>query len=276
MIECLFFRISRAILFWVGFLLCGSVLRVQAQHERSVLLGVGSSSQLDTYLSPMEYRGLQFSFLTSTERMTPWADRRISFQQTFLGAFSNTENPAATANEWGGRIAYDVGYHYHWHPYPMLQLQAGALVGADAGFLYNSRNGNNPAQGRAGLDLSVSVAAAFRFRIRRLPMHLRYQADVPVMGGMFSPQYGQSYYELYLGNRDHNVCFTHPGNALSIRQLMTWDFHFRRTTLRLGYLADIRQSHVNRIRVHDISHSLLLGYVHYFRKMSNPHASLSQ
>ncbi|MBR5750249.1 MAG: hypothetical protein IKX82_01180, partial [Bacilli bacterium] len=37
---------------------------------RSLLFGIGRTNQLDTYLSPMEYTGLQVSFLTQSERMT--------------------------------------------------------------------------------------------------------------------------------------------------------------------------------------------------------------
>mgnify|MGYP000132104598 FL=1 len=61
--------------------------------------------------------------------------------------------------------------------------------------------------------------------------------------------------------------FTSPANALSLRQLFSLDFCFARTTLRVGYLSDIRQSHVNGIRVHDISRSLMLGYVRHFQTL---------
>ncbi len=229
------------------------------------MMGVGRTNQLDTYLSPMEYTGPQWSFLSQRHRMTRMANGRISFQSMVHGAFSYTENPAATANEWGGRIAYDAGWHYRWNITPHLHLMAGGLVGADAGFLYNTRNGNNPAQGRLSVDISASAGGAWTFHIGRLPMQVAYQADLPLLGCMFSPQYGQSYYEISQGNRDDNVCFTNPAVALSLRQLLTLDLQFHRTTLRVGYLSDIRQSHVNHIKVHDVSRSFMLGYVRYFQ-----------
>ena len=83
-------------------------------YTRSTLFGVGFSNQLDTYLSPMEYTGFQLSFLTARERMTHWADGNLSFQSLLQGAFSHTKNPARTATAWGGRLAYDAGWHYHW------------------------------------------------------------------------------------------------------------------------------------------------------------------
>ncbi len=235
--------------------------------SRAVMVGMGHSSQLDTYLSPMEYGGPQLSFLTQRERMTGMAGGHIAFQGTMQGAFSYTENPAGNANDLGGRLGYDAGWHYVWQPLRHLSLKAGGLVGADVGFLYNTRNGNNPAQARANVDVSLSAGGSYEFHIRRLPMEAHYQADLPVLGCMFSPRYGQSYYEIYQGYGDHNVRFTQPGNALSLRQLLTLDFCFPRTTLRVGYLSDIRQSHVNGIRTHDISRSFMLGYVRHFQTL---------
>lgn len=231
----------------------------------STLFGVGFSNQLDTYLSPMEYSGFQLSFLASRERMTRWADGNISFQSLLQGAFSHTKNPAHTATAWGGRLAYDAGWHYHWQLSDRLSLKAGGLVGADLGFLYITRNSNNPAQGRFGVDISASAGGKYRFKIKKLPVQINYQADLPVIGCMFSPQFGQSYYDISQGSRDHNVCFSHPGNALCFRQLLTFDLEFKRASLRFGYMGDIRQSHVNSIRMHDINHSFMIGYVRYLK-----------
>ena len=231
----------------------------------STLFGVGFSNQLDTYLSPMEYSGFQLSFLASRERMTRWADGNISFQSLLQGAFSHTKNPAHTATAWGGRLAYDAGWHYHWQLSDRLSLKAGGLVGADLGFLYIARNSNNPAQGRFGVDISASAGGKYRFKIKKLPVQINYQADLPVIGCMFSPQFGQSYYDISQGSRDHNVCFSYPGNALCFRQLLTFDLEFKRASLRFGYMGDIRQSHVNSIRMHNINHSFMIGYVRYLK-----------
>ena len=237
------------------------------QVSRSLLVGIGRVSQLDTYLSPMEYKGPQMSFISMRERMTGMADGRISFQSMLQGAFSYAENPAQTANELGGRLAYDAGWHYVWNPYGPIRLKAGALAGADIGFLYNTRNSNNPAQARASVDVSLSVGASYGLRLRSLPLQVQYQAHLPMVGCMFSPNFGQSYYEIYQGNRDHNVCFISPVNALSLRQLLCVDLCFSRTTLRVGYLSDIRQSHVYGIKMHDISRSFMLGYVRHFQTL---------
>lgn len=234
---------------------------------RTLLFGIGRTNQYDTYLSPMEYTGLQVSFLIQSERMTRLLDRHVSFQSTLHGVYTSTDNPANTADYIGGRLAYDAGWHYHYSPMPNLNLKGGTMVGADLGFLYNSRNGNNPAQGRFSIDLSLSAGADYSFCLRHLPMRVSYQADLPMIGLMFNPEFGESYYEISQQGVGHDIICAHPGNALSLRQLLTMDFCLRRITLRIGYLCDIRQSNASGLKYHDISHSFMFGFVRHFQLM---------
>ena len=191
---------------------------------RTFLLGIGRTNQLDTYLSPMEYKGTQVSFLTQSERMTHLAQRHISFQ-------------------------------------------GGALIGTDLGFLYNDRNGNNPAQGQFSLDLSLSAGGAYSFHLRKLPMRASYQADLPMLGMMFCPEFGESYYEISQKGAGHDLLCAHPGNALSFRQMLMLDFCLRRITLRVGYLNDVRQRNAHGLKYHDFSHSFMFGIVRHFREL---------
>ena len=235
--------------------------------SRTLLIGIGKTNQLDTYLSPMEYAGTQISFLTQSERMTHLANRHISFQNTLFGAFTSTDNPAETASYIGGRLAYDAGWHYHYTPIEKLDLKGGALIGTDLGFLYNDRNGNNPAQGRFSADISLSAGADYSFSLWRLPMQAHYQADLPMIGLMFCPEFGESYYEISQNGVGHDIICAHPGNALSLRQLLTMDFCLKRITLRVGYLCDIRQSNARNLKYHDISHSFMFGIVRHFQPL---------
>ncbi|MBP5392912.1 MAG: DUF3316 domain-containing protein [Bacteroidaceae bacterium] len=234
---------------------------------RAFLLGIGRTNQLDTYLSPMEYTGTEVSFLMQSERMTKLAKRHISFQSTFQGVFTSADNPAETATYTGGRLAYDAGWHYNYSPFSNFNLKGGALIGTDLGFLYNDRNGNNPAQGRFSADVSLSAGADYSYRLGHLPMQLHYQADLPMIGLMFCPEFGESYYEISQNGVGHDIVCAHPGNALSLRQMLMMDFCLKRITLRVGYLCDIRQSNARDLKYHDVSHSFMFGIVRHFQMM---------
>lgn len=232
--------------------------------KEAVTLGMGGARQQDTYLSPLNFKGTQFSFLRETIRMTHWTDRRVSFQTLMHGAFSLTENQPKTSGYWGGELGYDLAWHRNWEACKGLRLMAGGMLSSEAGFLYHTRNGNNPAQGRLQIQIALSLAGSYSFLIRKLPLTVRYQADIPAVGVMFSPQFGQSYYEISQGNRDHNVCATHPANAFSIRQMCTIDIPIRRYAVRVGYQSNLRQSRVNDIRTYNHYRSLMLGFVREF------------
>lgn len=235
--------------------------------SRAFLMGIGHTNQLETYLSPMEYTGIQIGLMAQSERTTHLAYRHISFQSTFQGFYTSADNPAATAKYTGGRLSYDAGWHYHYSPLSNLDLKGGVLVGTDLGFLYNDRNGNNPAQGHFSIDLSLSAGADYSFRLGKLPTHASYQVDMPMIGMMFCPEFGESYYEISQNGVGHDILFSHPGNALSLRQFLTLDVCLKRITLRAGYLCDIRQSNVHSLKYHDISHSFMFGIVRHFQLM---------
>lgn len=133
------------------------------------------------------------------------------------------------------------------------------------GFLYNTRNANNPAQGYARLNIAPDIIAAYSFRLWKRSIQVRYELQTPLLGVMFSPNYEQSYYEIFSrGNYDHNIVFTTPFSAPSLRQMATIDFTLHHTTLRVGFLGDYQQTKVNGLRQHVWSNLFLLGIVRKF------------
>ena len=230
-------------------------------HVRSTLYGVGYTNILDTYLSPVEYKGTEIRLLRENMRMTHLMDGNVSSQSMFQLYFSLTKNRANTGNEWGGMVNGTQAWHYQWR-FGNLKLMAGPMIDLNLGFLYNTRNSNNPAQAIANLNLDASGMAVYHFSIKNHPMIARYQLNIPVAGVMFSPDYGQSYYEIFeLEHSNHNVLFTSLHNRPTFRQLLTLDIPVRSSCIRVGYLCDIQQSNVNYIKSHQWSHTLMLGFV---------------
>ncbi|MCB6902222.1 DUF3316 domain-containing protein [Hoylesella buccalis] len=228
------------------------------------MIGWGCVDMLDTYLSPERYKGWQVNYLSHT--MHEREDRCISTLSVHQGSFAHADNRAGNANEMQAMYHFAYAWHYNWHFLNRhLNVKAGGMLNTHLGMLYNTRNSNNPMQAKVGLNVAPSVMASYRFSIKNKPLTVRYEADAPLLGMMFSPNYGQSYYEIFSeGNYDHNVVVTHPVNALSLRQMLTLDFSLCKTTFRIGYLGDYQQAHVNHLRYHTYSHVLVLGLVKKF------------
>lgn len=228
---------------------------------RSTLIGGGAYSIRDTYLSPFEYTGFGIRLLDERSRMTRLMKGNLSNQQIIHIDFSSTDNPAETASEYAFMLDYSYGGHYHFRPLPQLKLLAGVQSNLHLGAIYNTRNGNNPVSAKAGLHLNFSGIADYRLRIGKQPLSLRYQADLPFVGCLFSPHYGQSYYEISLGNHDGLINFSHFGNYFVMKNYLTAELPLKPFTLRLTYLNSYYQTNIHSLKTQIKSHTLMIGFV---------------
>ena len=229
---------------------------------RATMYGVGFTNVFDTYLSPQEYKGIDFRFSRESMRMTKWANGKLSLQSFFQADLGYTHNKVDNNNTFSALANWNYGLHYNFPITSNFKLLAGGLADLNGGFVYNLRNTNNPASARAYINLDASGMAIWELKIKNYPLTLRYQINLPLMGVMFSPHYGQSYYEIFsLGNSGGVVKFTSLHNQPSLRQMLTADFPVGRAKIRLGYIWDTQQSKVNDIKTHTYSHVFMVGFV---------------
>lgn len=250
----------------------GTFLSVGAQEDslratryvmRSTLFGVGHSNIFETYLSPLEYTGTEVRFLHESMRMTRLLGGKVSGQSLIQVNASYNKNISQTAEMYAGLVNWSYALHYQFRMNDdKLKILVGPMLDLNGGVVYNRRNSNNPAQAKAYGGLGASGMLIYKFHIVRYPLTVRYQANLPLLGVMFSPEYGESYYEIFsLGNGGRNVVFTSLHNNPSLRQMVTLDFPIRNVTMRVGYVCDIQQSKVNNLKSHAYSHDFMIGFV---------------
>jgi len=246
--------------------LAQDTLRSNKVITNTQMLGIGAVNTLDTYLSPEEYTGTELRYISHSVRENGTKlSRELVHQAQILSVRNRRENN----NELGGFYNFQYNWQYALGQWNVgegeLRLKVGGGVDTRLGFLYNMRNSNNPAQAYGQVNIAPNAVAAYRFRLRNLPFQLRYEVQVPLLGLAFSPNYGQSYYEIFTrDNYDHNLVVTSPVSAPSLRQLLTLDFTVCHTTFRVGYLGDYQQAKINQLRQHVWSNLLVLGIVRKF------------
>ena len=151
------------------------------------MIGIGAVNILDTYLSPEKYRGTELRYISHTLRER--RDSRWSRLIVHQGNMSYSDNRSGNGGEIAGAYTFSYGVHYNWNFFDgSLNVKAGAQADVNVGFLYNTRNSNNPAQARLSLNISPSAAATYRFRLWQHNYSLRYELSVPLIGMMFSPK----------------------------------------------------------------------------------------
>ena len=161
------------------------------------------------------------------------------------------------------RQSYSLSFDWKFNENHKIELRG----------MYNRRNGNNPAALKTDLTLGVIGAVSRGLRIGRLPVTLRWQSALPLVGALFSPEYDELYFEMYLGNRHGLVHCAWPGNFFRWDNLVTADIGLGNTALRLGFRSDIYSQKVNHIPTRNFSYAFVLGVVTDFISVS-PRRSL--
>ena len=232
-------------------------------EERSLSLGGGHTSMLDTYLSPLRYGGAHVALLSECFTQTKAPNGRW-FSQSLFALHGDYATPR-TGNGLtvGGMADYSHTYYYRlplkskqWSFYagPQGQLRIGGI--------YNLRNSNNPAQLKLGVNLAASTMVKYAFTLWSTPMNVRLQADLPLLGMAFGPDYGQSYYEIfYLGQSRGCVHVTSLHNNLSLRANANYDVQLKSCTVRLTLANDLYQWTLGKQQYRMFTNTIMLGWV---------------
>lgn len=270
---------AAACLLWLVGLAMAVPAMAQQQEERHVtratMRGAGGVNLLETYLSPEKYTGTEIRFMQHITRERP-SRQRWTRQVVHEAHVSSSKNRADNANFLTAFYHFEYDWHRRLVSVPIgkgeFRLKAGPGVDALAGVVYSTRNGNNPAQAHFGLSGAASVVADYALpKVEKkwgwvVPANIRYEVQAPLLGVQFSPNFGQSYYEIFTqGDYDHNLVVATPFNAPSLRQMLTLDFRLSpNTALRVGYRGDYQQSKFHDLKFHEWSHLFVFGFVKSF------------
>ena len=145
------------------------------------------------------------------------------------------------------------------------RLLAGPIIELLGGAIYMPSNSNNPVSAKLSTSLGVSGMLIVGRAMSNGDAVLRLQLDASLVGAAFSPEYGESYYEIFgLGNYDNIIKLTHPGNAMSWRGTIAMDIPLgkkRKNTLRISYVLDRYQTELNGLHTKFGRSVLSLGFV---------------
>lgn len=256
--ECSADSVVRAL---EGTMCCFSFHEVKRPVTQVYMLEAGGTSALDTYLSPVRYHGYNLSLAGSWSKRLPWGGN--SWQMTFDAdaGFSRMLNPAKNALMLGFDASFAWGAAWTRTIDAGVSFTAGGSVSAECGVLYLTRNSNNPASAKAALSIAATASASYPFRIGRLPVRVSDRVSLPSLSVFFSPQYGETYYEIYLGNRSGLAHFGWWGNRFCIDNLLAFDLDIGPSALRLGYRYTLRSSWTNSLNTQIQSHSFVVGWI---------------
>jgi len=224
------------------FFLISSFLYAQTDNGQKYLLttktntlGLTTLNLIDPYLSPLPYSGIGFSYNHESRRFLSLQNTHVSMQSKSNVVAGLAMNPAFTAFMTYLGLNYGWGMQYHFRPLQGLQVRVGSIWDMDFGFKSVLRNVNNPVNIDIATNLNLTGVAIYDIATRNKLLKLRLDVSTPVLGCMFVPRGGASYYELFeLGNLAGTTHFSSLYNKRGMHGILSVDVPFNHSVWRYG------------------------------------------
>lgn len=188
-----------------------------------------------TYLSPLTYSGLGYG-LAYEWRHPAWRDKTVGMQAHADFNYGYLLSPAKNSRMLDLTFDLEWGVERLWTTSSGFNIAGGATLGADGGVIYLSRNGNNPAQALmwAGASLTASVEYT-KIKLFGKQLSISESIEIPTLGCFFCPAYGETYYEIYVGNHSDLAHFGWWGNRPNVKSRLRADWKIGKRVLTLGF-----------------------------------------
>lgn len=188
-----------------------------------------------TYLSPLSYTGPGYG-LSYEWRHAAWRQHTVGMQTHAEIDYGYLLSPAKNSRMYSLMVRLDWGVERLWKTTSGFNWAIGATAGADGGVIYLPRNGNNPAQALMWAGVALTARGEYdKLKLCGKPLRISESVEVPTLGAFFCPAYGETYYEIYLGNHNGLAHFGWWGNRPQIHSRLRADWQLGRCALTLGF-----------------------------------------
>ena len=234
----------------IGLVVSVGLLATEATNRsyNRYAINIGEMAITDHYLSNQEYKGLSLgldayhtAYYNGSDSCVSW----LVYDHWRYGQLINASY-SAMIQYIGGNAGF--ASHYNWRPIKGLRLMAGGAIDIYGALKNQSRNVNNPSSGDIQVNLMASVGAQYKLSWKRCALSFDYMASTPLIGGMFVPEMGQSYYEIYINlpSAFNDVAhFTSLHNRQGIRGNLSINFTLPTVTLFVGMTHNHQWWHAN-------------------------------
>lgn len=221
----------------------------------------GKGTAFSSYLSPIVYSGDIIQASAEWSKALPSASESAIMRFAGSAQLTDLLNPSQTAKMTTTRANFLYGIELRKRLPYSLQATSGTSIEATAGVMYLTRNGNNPVSVIANPTFALDASLSWKFNAWKFPCLLVERLHLPSVGAFFMPEYGQTYYEIYLGERQNLAHFGWLGNNFRINNRLSLIIDCGRTAWELGYSYDYYSAKANHIFNRTTSHLLSIGVI---------------
>ena len=222
--------------------------------------GISSIKITDPYLSPLQYNGLNLQFDNENLRFLNTGNLNLSKANKLSINGGLALNPASTSLMILAGLNFKFGYNYHIRPINKLTILTGINWDADVALKYVSRNSNNPVATDISTNLNISGKAFYNINLVKRDATIELTVQSPIVGCMFVPRIGSSYYELFLlGNLNDAIHFSSIHNKRGIDSKFVIHIPFNNNNWHFGFGYKALKYSANETVYKNENFSLLVG-----------------
>lgn len=236
----------------------------QRPITRVYSLELGSRNAYASYLAPASYSGFAAGLSGHFSKLMPFApDKAMMSFRGSLSFMPSMPNKSKYASMMGLEADFSwtmMGFARLPHN---IRIGGGGGVDLDAGGLALLKNSNNPAIPILDAGVCAEVFADWDFNIRRLPMRLSVNLRAPLLGAFFMMDYGETYYEIFVGNHSGIVHCGWPGNHRKFDLNTTLQMKFGNAGLEVGYRMRFNRATANNLCYRTLDNFFTVGLIKY-------------
>ncbi|NLO70253.1 MAG: DUF3316 domain-containing protein [Porphyromonadaceae bacterium] len=202
-------------------------------------IGAGSAKILDPYLSPFNYNGLQVRAQNVSRKYFNPENNTLSYTHKGFLDLGIASHPVGSNSMLFFSTNYAFGINYHFRPIEKLMILAGGSWDINLGGKYLARNVNNPFSLDLYTNLNATAEIQYDFNLWRQNLRVQYGTQTPILGGMFVPHQGATYYEVFmLSNLTNAFHFSSLHNKIGWHQYLNIDIPTKINTIRFSIAHD--------------------------------------
>lgn len=259
---------------------------IKAQEDKEDILSLtnvhhygalSSVNLIDPYLSVLDYSGVGARYTFTSGRFVDPRNPILAYTTRVSGIAALTVNPRSTASVSYLGANASWGMQYYYRGIENTIVLGGTNIDVDFGYKMNSRNVNNPINIDLATNLNVSFGGRYCIKTKRRVMQINALIEFPVIGTMFVPTTGLSYYEMYsTGNYAESIHFSSLHNKQGLKQYYTIDIPFKHLTWSFGIITHELSYKANSQIYSYSEYSFLTGITYDMIKFSGRKAKVPE
>lgn len=200
-----------------------------------VSYGISTPHILDPYLSPMTYSGTGIKYETNSSKYLSSKKTDYSTQGKLVISANLLQNPSQSGEMQLLGVKSAWGINYHIPIKSKIRILVGGLWDVDFGFKNVPRNQNNPINVDLATNINLAGSMLYDLNFLQRKFCFRMVLSSPILGYMFVPQAGTSYYNMFsIGNMANTFHLSSFHNKQGLYQSYSVDVPMNKITWRLG------------------------------------------